>query len=826
MKNLVKHLVKDPRIPLLASPSFASALLLGVPVLTAPVFAADVPALPTGPVTSVDAPAPYRYLDWVSRDEIDTLPLEQRPQHTGVCPGYYLPPVVVPRETVDDDTKAPLEASAEHYEMVGDSQVMMRGGVVVQQGTRMLESDQLELDTQTKQAQLKDNVRVRQAGMLMTGEKADIDLTSKKLAVENAEYVIHANHIRGTASRIHNTSRNVLVLDRSTYTTCEPGANTWYFQADDLRLNAPLGWGTAKHMVIKVKDIPVFYLPWFMFPIDDRRQSGFLFPEPINLDRSGGFEIGLPYYLNLAPNYDATITPVILSKRGTVLNTEFRYLTPTSEGDVGGGYMQNDKLYDGEKRHFRYWHHDSDFKNGWSTHTDYSRVSDRDYFNDIDSDLNASAMTHLNQLAQTNYRTDHWNFLGLVQQFQTLDKLAAPDDEPYRRVPQLRADGGNQLSWPGWYWTLGSEAVLFEHPNALATLPHEAQRLTLSPGVGYRIENAYSYVSPRLRSISTQYDVEPGAIDAVALATFDESPDINTYIASMDSGLIFERNTRWFGNEQTQTLEPRAFLLYVPREDEQNAIPLFDTAAYTFSYDQLFRENRFTGGDRYGDEKKLALGVTTRLISDDTGEEWLRMSVGQAFYFDDRFVQLSAETPPQETDTSALAGRIVWQMARNWFFYHDVEWDSDVNNIDNMNTGFQVNKDNEYLVNFGYLYHDDEALTASPEDEKLKQTDLSFILPLTARWSLLGRWGYDVELNRSFDNMVGVEYDSCCWRFRVISRRFLQESDVDVNAVEPKPNIAFQIELKGLAGLRSGEKWLEDSISGYQDREEQRKYRF
>lgn len=816
------------RFPPLAAFLLASPLTLGAPLLLAPVmlFAADLPPLPEGPVTSVDAPAPYRYLDWVSRDEIDSLPDSQRPKHSGVCPGYYLPPIVVAREPVTDDTKAPLEASAEHYDMVGENEVRMQGDVVVQQGGRMLESDSLELDTRTKKARLREDVRVRQQGMLMTGQRADIDFNSKQLAVEEAEYVIHANHVRGSASRIHNTKGNVLVLDNSTYTTCEPNANTWYFEAEKLRLNAPKGWGTARNMVIRVKDVPVFYLPWFMFPIDDRRQSGFLFPT-IGTSTNGGLEIGVPYYLNLAPNYDATLTPVYMSKRGTLLNSEFRYLTKAGKGDFGGGFLNSDELYDGDKRWLGFWHHNSNFGNGWSAGVDYTRVSDPDYFIDIETDLSASALTHLNQTVQTNYRTDHWNFQALAQQFQTLDRLILPTNEPYRRMPQLRANGGDLIG-NGFYWTLASEAVLFQYPNDDTVRPQDAERYNLSPGVGYRAESAYAYFNPRLRSVSTQYDITPGAgLTAAELEAFNETPDINTYIASVDSGLIFERETEWFSHTQTQTLEPRAFLLYVPREEDQNNIPLFDTTIYSFSYDQLFRENRFTGGDRYGDEQKLSLGVTSRLISDATGDEWLRMSIGQAFYFDDRYVQLNPATPPQENNVSALAGRVVWQLAKNWFFYNDVEWDSDLNNIDNMNTGFQVNRDNEYLLNVGYIYHDDGASTSQADDEKLKQTDISFILPLTARWSAMGRWGYDVELNRSFDNMVGLEYDSCCWKLRVVNRRFLQEDPTDYTAVEPKSGLYFQIELKGLASTsKKADSLLESGISGYRDREEQRKYRF
>jgi LPS-assembly protein len=572
----------------------------------------------------------------------------------------------------------------------------------------------------------------------------------------------------------------------------------------------------------------VFYLPWFMFPIDDRRQSGFLFPS-IGTSTSGGLELGSPYYLNLAPNYDATVTPVYMSKRGTLLNSEFRYLTETGEGDLGGGFLDRDEMYDDDKRYLGFWHHSSNFRNGWTAGVDYNKVSDDDYFIDIDTDLSSSSLTYLNQSVITNYRTDHWNFQALAQQFQTIDINVSPASEPYKRVPQLRVLGYDLIGEEGAYWFLGTEAVVFEHPHDYTRKPAEAQRLTLSPGVGYQFENAYSYVEPKLRSVSTQYDIVAGTgLTAEELADFNETPDINTYVASIDSGLTFERSTEWFERAQTQTLEPRAFLLYVPREREQVYIPRFDTATYSFSYDQLFRDNRFAGGDRYGDEKKLSLGLTSRLISDQTGEEWLRLSVGQAFYFAHRYVQLTSTAERETDEASPMAGRVVWQLGQNWFFYNDVEWDSNTNNIDNMNTGFQINRDNEYLLNVSYLYH--EVLTNTgeeDEDEPLKQTDVSFILPLTARWSWLGRWGYDMQLNRSFDNLVGLEYDSCCWKFRVVNRRFLQEDPVDEDEVKPKAGLYFQIELKGLASTsKKADSLLESSISGYRDREDQRKYRF
>jgi LPS-assembly protein len=804
--------VKVPYLPLL----LASTLAI-------PLHAAERPTLPPGPATSVDAPAPYRYLDWVPRREIDGLPRAQRPRHTGVCPGYYLPPLIMsPAPDQADDTLLPVEAASDHYEMVGRDTIRMRGKVVVQRGKRLLESEQLDINTDSRRAELTGDVRIRQEGMLLTGEHAILDLEGKRMAVDDAEYVIHQTHVRGSATRIHNTRENVLVLDRSTYTTCEPGADTWYFQADDLRLNRETGWGTARNALIRVKDVPVVWLPWVMFPIDDRRQSGFLFPA-IGTNDTTGFDYAQPYYWNIAPDMDATITPRYMSRRGTGTEAEFRYLTDNSSGQAGGAYLGNDELYDARARYLTLWKHTSAWSSGWGTQVDYSKVSDPDYFLDLGTNLDSSAQTYLNQSALTSYRTDHWTFGALVQSFQTLDKIiiaSGPGARPYRRMPQLRADGFGQIGDSGLNWSLATEAVRFEHPDEDLPQPGSANRNTVSPGLGYRRETAWGYVSPRMRAIATRYRL---------LDNDDGEPvrTINTWVSSVDSGLILERQTSLAGRDQVQTLEPRLFLLYSPASESQNDIPLFDTTGYTFSYDQLFRDNRFIGGDRFGDARQASLGLTSRLIDVSSGEEWLRMSLGQAFYFADREVALSEDAPPVTTPRSAIANRISWQIGRRWTAYEDSEWDDATQNLDNLSVGLQYSDEENYVFNTSYIYHDPDATSASPGDEKIKQSDVSFILPLAARWSLLTRWGYDVERQRSFDNMVGIEYEACCWQLRLVNRRFLEESPDNLALVKPRQGIYLQFQLKGLGGVGNQvESLLESGIPGFEDREDTRRYRF
>lgn len=798
---------------LFSQPYILPLLLTGLPLHTVSAFANDTQETDTqsainAPVSTVDNPAPYLPLDWLSPAAIQALPANQRPP-TGVCESIYLPPKINPGSADTPPSQAPIEATADHYQSDPDGTITLTGDVIIQQGSRQLESDTIRIQQKTRETELVGNVRIRQEGMLMVGEKANLDLTSKNISVEHAEYVVHENRIRGKAARIHNEDENILVLDDSSYTTCEPNSNAWLFEADDIRLNKRSGWGTAKHAVVRVKDVPVFYFPWMMFPIDDRRQSGFLFPS-FGSGEENGTSLAVPYYLNLAPNYDATLTPRHMSDRGTQLEAEFRYLTRFGEGEIGAAYLPEDKSRDDEARQLSLWQHRGYFADHWYTRVDYNHVSDDDYFDDLATSLSAKSTTHLDQEVELGYNTVNWDGALKLEQFQTLSRSIADEDLPYRKMPQLTLEGRWPLSNNQFYGLWHTDATRFEHPNDDFIGVADADRVTVAPGIEYHYRKPSTHITPKLELIHSYFDFDSNTADA----TLNESQTL--YRASLDAKLFLDRQLIISDNHYTQTLEPRFYYLYTPFE-EQNHRQVFDSGLYTFDFSQLFRDNRFAGGDRFSDANQVAIGLTTRFIENATGWERFQAGIGQIFYFADRKVQLDADTPKETRGRSPWAVQLAWRINTYWRLQSDILWDEDNDNVDRGSLGMNYRSGDKGLLNLSYRYLDEGA--PGFEVAEIEQSDVSFVWPVNNHWSLVGRWGYDMTYRRSFENLFGVEYDSCCWRVRLVNRRYLNQNRNDPEDVETQRGIFLQFQLKGLGGVgKELDDLLDESIYDFSNR--------
>lgn len=762
------------------------------------------------------APPDYRRLDWISPADIAAMPPEQRPQHTGMCEGIYISPTLDDGEPADSR----VNASSERFDTSADGTLLLEGDVLIKQGSRELKSDSVRLDRNSRESELNGNVVIRQPGMLIRGDSAKINLNEKKLDVSGTEYVIHNIHVHGSAGRIHNPNDRVLILDDSTYTTCEPDDNAWRIKAGRIKLDQDSGWGQVQDAVVEVKGIPVAYLPWWMFPIDDRRQSGFLFPAISNNSESG-LRLGLPYYLNLAPDYDATLTPTLIGDRGTLMEGEFRYLSEHTEGFIGGAYLPADSEYYNLDRSLGSWKHLGHYDQLVNT-VNYTNVSDIDYFEDLGTGLDTSAATHLEQRADLFYYGEQWELGALLQQYQTIDETILNNDLPYRKLPQLQANGLFPTAHDPLEFTLGSEYVYFEHPEAgspTLTVADNADRARSAAGVRYNFRRSWGHLVPSYSHRYRYYSIYGGPLD-------QQEPHLAVPVFNVDSGLLFDRLFQFRDHAFIQTLEPRLYYLYVPYRD-QNHLPLFDTAKNSFGFEQLFRDNRFTGGDRIGDANQVSLGFTSRFIDSDGGLERLNLGLGQTFYLQDRQVQLFPTDPVDTTDVSPYVARSYWMIDTNWSWRTETQVDTAVNNLDTLVTGLAYRGDEGNVLNLNYNYYDNGAITADPAAEMIRQTDLSFMWSVSQRWGIIGRWGYDLEEDRSFDNIVGVEYESCCWRARVVNRRFLKESNTEPDVLEPTQGIYLQVELKGLGGVGGTvDSILEEGIAGYREREELRPPKF
>ena len=816
----------------------------------------------------------YSHLDWVPRDKLTAAQLAETGPY---CSGSYVEPI---RPGMNDPTSksdAPtfIGAKASRYEQ--EEQVAtLAGDVVMRQGSMQIEADEASLYQAESRGELNGKVRLRDNGALIVGDHADVQLDTGAAKVDNAEYVLHKSRIRGSALYAKRAEDSIIRLKDGTYTTCEPNSNAWQLKGNNITLNPATGFGTATNVTLRVKDIPVFYTPYIYFPIDDRRQSGFL-PPSFSSSTDTGFMLVTPYYFNLAPNYDATLYPRYMTKRGLLMEGEFRYLTESSEGQFGAAYLNDDN--DDRKRQTDYtdkrymlnWQHKGGLDSRVLTEVDYTKISDPYYFQDLESDqIGVESRDYLNQQGAVSYRGDDYTAKLNVQAYQlaTVTQIT-----PYDMLPQLTLNGMLPTHPGGLNFAYNTELVRFDRDLETGKYTNEdgttadrldtnvkglaranGTRMNLAPSVSLPLNWSYGFLTPSLKYMYTQYDLDLDGTGKTQLATaggkFDSSVNRSVPIASVDSGLYFDRNTNWFGTNYRQTLEPRAFYLYVP-EKNQDDIPIFDTSESTFSYSSLWRDNRFTGTDRVGDENKLSLGLTSRLI-EDNGFERQRISVGQAYYFKDRKVQLPGIDADREDATSSVspyALEYAYRFNRDWRATADYNWDPETHSPRSGSAmmHYQPEDNPNKVVNAGFRYRNDQVRYdqytgkwtvgggdyLSPGDPgyikdyyKIKQHDFSVIWPIVPQWNAISRWQYDYNRNRTLEAFGGFEYDNCCWKLRLISRYWVSNDEYTQAAPlneKGDHGLFLQVVLKGLGGVvgTKVESFLDKGIQGYREREDQ-----
>ncbi|WP_019409853.1 LPS-assembly protein LptD [Pseudomonas psychrophila] len=816
--------------------------------------------------------ADYSHLDWVPRDKLTPAQLAETGPY---CSGSYVEPTRPGMHDTTSKSDAPTFVGAKASRYQQDEQVAtLAGDVVMRQGSMQVEADEASLYQAESRGELNGNVRLRDNGALIVGDHADVQLDTGAAKVDNAEYVLHKSRIRGSALYAKRAEDAIIRLKDGTYTTCEPNSNAWQLKGNNITLNPATGFGTATNVTLRVKDIPILYTPYIYFPIDDRRQSGFL-PPSFSSSSDTGFTLVTPYYFNLAPNYDATLYPRYMTKRGLLMEGEFRYLTESSEGQFGAAYLNDDnddrkRQTDYEKtRYMLNWQHKGGLDSRVLTEVDYTKISDPYYFQDLQSDqVGVESRDYLNQQAAVSYRGDDYTAKLNVQAYQlaTVTQIT-----PYNQLPQLTVNGMLPYHPEGLNFSYNTELVRFERSlengnytnedgsidprldnNVKGIARANGTRLNLAPTMNLPMNWSYGFLTPSLKYMYTQYDLDldgTGKQTLLAGEEYKNSQSRSVPIASVDSGLYFDRNTNWFGTNYRQTLEPRAFYLYVPERNQDN-IPIFDTSESTFSYSSLWRDNRFTGTDRVGDENKLSLGLTSRWI-EENGFERQRVSVGQAYYFKDRKVQLPGIDADRDDATSSVspyALEYAYRFNRDWRATADYNWDPETRSPRSGSAmmHYQPEDNPNKVVNLGYRYRNDQVRYdqytgkwtvgggdyLSPGQPgyikdyyKIQQHDFSVIWPIVPQWSAISRWQYDYNRNRTLEAFGGFEYDNCCWKLRLISRYWVSNDEYTQAAPENEKGdhgLFLQIVLKGLGGVTGTkvESFLDKGIQGYRERED------
>ena len=692
----------------------------------------------------------------------------------------------------DDDT----HISADDADLVEGGISTLRGNAEITRNSQQVTADIIKYDQPNDSAKLDGNVNYWDEGLFLKSKKANLKLENGSGVFDDADYILVDSRGKGTAEKLFVDVGTLTEMEKVNYTTCDPEEQFWHLTADKISLDHENNWGKVRNVLVKIKNIPVFYSPYMSFPLSKERKTGFLTPG-YGVTNRMGVEFRTPYYWNISPNMDATITPRFLSDTGVMAMGEYRYLFPRSAGEINFEYLPSDSSREDNHRNlFHITHHQSFADNGNLFFT-YNRVSDKFYFGDFGNQLAKTSIRFLERRMDVSYNGNNWNLMTRLHDYQTVDRSIAVSSRPYKRLPQILFNYASPNKYEQLNYGVKIDTVYFERGDDVSFSDNvNGARVSLRPYIKYPVRTTATYIEPKFSLDYTQYNLDNTTL-------FSDSPSRVLPIFSVNSGIFLERETKLMGRSFIQTLEPRLFYLYIPNED-QSDLPIFDTGLFDFSFDSLFRENRFTGNDRLGDANQVTLAITSHLINQQSGKNFGHVSLGQIFYMRDRKVNLPNNGVRDEA-SSAIIAEISTRIIKNWVFSSDIQWDPNIGNSTEKITAYATyNPMPGKVLNLAYRVRRDTT--------DIEQSDISFRWPFDRKWSAVGRWNYAVPEGRSLELFGGIEYESCCWALRAVGRRFL----TDINGVFDT-GIFLQLELKGLAGVgKKTVNFLKEQIPGYQ----------
>ena len=594
---------------------------------------------------------------------------------------------------------------------------------------------------------------------------------------------------RGDAKAVLFEGQDKKRLKDARYTTCEAGVDDWYIKAKEIELNDFTQSGTAKNAYVEFKGVPLLYTPWLSFSFNNERKSGLLTPTVGSTSRSG-FEVSIPYYINIAPDMDATVGARYLSKRGVQLQGEFRYLGESYSGIDSLEYLDNDSL-NGGRRYYANLGHSHSFGNGWSAGYNLEKVSDDQYFSELSTRIISTSRVNLPQEGRVDYVGDVWRFNGLVQKYQTLDKI----NFPYERLPQLTLTADKE--WDYVNTDLYSQWAYFDRDKK-APQAATGSRLTVYPSISMPFTQSYGFITPKVGVHMTNYSLRDNNFNINGVNISNNNDSRTLPIFSLDSGLYFERDVKIVKNSYTQTFEPRMFYVYIP-DKKQDLLPVFDSALADLNLTTLFTENQFTGNDRINNANQVSLAFTSRMIDKDTGAERIAATIGQRYYFDDQKVALPGGITSHNNSSDIIAA-LTARLSNKWNLDAFWQYNTDGSGIVRTNVLARYNPEPGKLLNVGYRY----------TQAFLEQINASAQWPLSRGWYGVGRLNYSIRDKKTIESLAGLEYDAGCWQARAVIQR------VETATADANYGLFFQLELGGLASIGANPlNLLRRDIPGY-----------
>lgn len=683
-----------------------------------------------------------------------------------------------------------------------DRNIIATGNVTLRQRGATIRADRVEYYGDDQIAIATGSVRLERDGDAATGPRLTYRLDKDTGEMDSPVFEFPKTGERRTSSR-GQAERALLNeghksrLFQAEYTSCPVPRDDWFIRVRELEIDSELNVGRAFNSTVYFLGLPILYTPYMSFPLDNKRRSGFLAPTFGTSGRSG-FEMALPYYWNIAENYDATVTPKVYTKRGIQVGGEFRYLEPKFVGVLESEFLPNDRIAE-KDRYFLGIQHSQQLWRGWRAAVSAQKVSDDDYFRDLSTKIANTSQTNLPRDAILAYDDEVWSLSARALAYQTLQDPLRLVPIPYRIVPRLIASG-EQQNFHGFDWQFFSELSNFRHPTMV-----NGQRAIIYPSAAMPLRRSYGYVAPKLGFHVTRYNLGENAAGL-------EAATRSLPIASVDAGLFFDREMTWSGRVFQQTLEPRVYYLNVPYRD-QSRLPNFTTAEKDFNFAQLFTENRFVGGDRIGDANQLTVALSSRLIESETGLERLRAALGQVHYF--RAPRVTLGDAPRDSKSSDIIAFASSQMAPS------VSADASWQYTPNLNRSQKLTLAAHYapvpgsIVNAAYRYARGSVDLADPANAGIKQVDISTQWPITRNLSGLARYNWSIKDRKVLEGLVGFEYNAGCWQVRAVAHRFITTTQ------QYSTSFQIQLELSGLSriGINPLET-IRQNISGYRRTDE------
>ncbi len=686
----------------------------------------------------------------------------------------------------ETDGASVTEVEANRLSRSENELMLFSGEVILKQDGQIIRADEILYNGQTEKLEASGAVVFEKPDIRLSTEKLSLDRIADNGELINPKFEMSSRHGRGEASNIKIIDGSRSRFSNILYTTCDAGDQDWYFTGKELDIDDESGIGSALHTTIYFQDIPIFYFPYFQFPIDDRRMSGVLTPS-FNFSDSDNSHLAVPIYWNIATNFDTTFTPAWYPERGLLYDSEHRYLFERNRGQIDYLYLEDD--VESNTRWFKKWQHRSAYSSvNLTSSLLLQEVSDDNFFGDFDRiSPGSDEVNYLDRHYRLKHAGKSWQSTLLWQDYQTVDTNISINSRPYQRLPRLTVNSLFKRQANGLQFNIQNELVRFKRESSV-----NGNRAHITPTLKWASSNSWYFFKPQLQYSFTEYSLDNNSAG-------EDSIRRSLPIASLDSGLFFERIT---GPDSSwlQTIEPRLFFVHIPFE-EQSDIPDFDASLYPESYANLFRPNRFRGVDRIGDTEQVTFGLGSRIYDNDNGNQLLYARVAQIFYGDDRKVSLNGVI--EESDRSNIITRIDISPDRNLSIGTELIYDQEMHETGKRELSINWAR-NGIAANLEYYF----------DEDVLEQSLLSIVYPMNENWTIIAKYHHSQLFDKPVENLFGLSYESCCWGLKILAS---QVSDDDFE--ETDQSLFFELTLKGLTQAgRDIDARLHRVIPGYQPR--------